>query len=123
MQIWLTLLVNCQTFAGLGIGVDNRLGAVIGALVAAAHDTQLAVLGPCLPAGDRRVNKADLLGICHGVQLAGDFGGYGGVIHEDRACRQACERPVIAQTDRAQVVVIADAGHYEISALRGLARS
>src|SRR5262249_23278853 len=57
-----------------------------------------------------------------GVELAGDLGGRGSVIDEDRAFGNAVEGAVRPQRDLAQVVVVADAGHDEVLALGGGAR-
>ena len=43
------------------------------------------------------------------------------MVDKDRARSHARESAVIAQADRAQVVVISDAGHHEIRALGGFA--
>jgi hypothetical protein len=48
-----------QQDAGPGIGIDHRLGAVEGGLLAADHHRQLALLGAGLSAGDRRVEEID----------------------------------------------------------------
>ena len=91
MQIWLTILASWpepwspSKHAGAGIGVDHRLGAVEGGLLAADHHRQLAVLGARLPAGDRRIEKIDagLLGLLG--DLAGDLGRGRRMVDQHRA--------------------------------------
>ena len=102
----------------IGTG-DDRLGALIGVLVAAAHDRQHAVLRAGLAAGDGTVDEfeAGLLG--GRIQLARDVGGSGGVVDEGRALLHAGKGAVGADRDRAQIVVVADAAHHEILALGG----
>ncbi len=51
-------------------------------------------------------------GFC--VELTRHFGGGRGVVNEDRAGFHPCEGAVVADGDRAEVVVISDAGHDEV---------
>ena len=51
-----------------------------------------------------------------------DRGADGGVVHEHRALRHARERAVRAGADRAQVVVVADAGQHDLRPFRGRRR-
>ena len=88
----------------------------------AAHDDELAVLGPRLTAGDRRVDPADAGFARHIGQLPRNKRGNGGVIDEDGPLGHARQRPILAQHDRPQIVVIADTGHDEFRALGRLAR-
>ena len=53
------------------------------------------------------------------VQFARDVGRGGGVVDEDRAALHAGEGAVGPERDRAQIVVVADAGEDEIAALGG----
>ena len=106
--------------ADAGIGGDDWFGAVVIRLRAAAHDRKHAVFRPGLTAGDGGVDKADAAVAGHARKLAGDGGGDGGVIGKDGAGRHAREGAVIAKADRAEVVIIADAGHDERGPLCGL---
>ncbi|MPL79213.1 hypothetical protein SDC9_25088 [bioreactor metagenome] len=108
--------------AGLGIGRNHRLGRGIIRLGAAAHHRQHAVLGPRLPARDRRVDKAKAHLSGQRRQFARDLGRHRGVVDEDRVRPHAGESALVAETDGAQVVVIADAGHDEIGARGGRGR-
>ena len=56
------------------------------------------------------------------MKFPGNDRGSGGVVDQDRALLQARERPVVPVGDRAHVVVVADAHHDEIGALRGFLR-
>ncbi len=106
----------------LAIGLHDRLGAGEILLVAAAHDGEHAVLGAGLAARDGRVDEADALFPADAMQLARNLGGGGGVVDEDGALPHAGEGAGVAQHDRAQIVVIADAGHDELGALGRLGR-
>jgi hypothetical protein len=108
--------------AGAGIGIDHRLGAVVSGLLAADHDRQLALLGPGLSAGDRRIEEVDagLFGLFG--DLAGELGRGGRMVDQHRAlpyARQHARRPV---EHAAHVVVVADADKDEIRTLRRLGR-
>jgi hypothetical protein len=87
----------------------------------AAHDDELAVLGPCLTSGNRRVDPADTRRTGDFGQLTRDNCRNRGVIDEDAALGHARQRAILAQHHRAQIVIIADAGHDELRARRGLA--
>jgi hypothetical protein len=108
--------------ADAGIGGHDWFGPGIVLFRAAAHDGELAVLGPGLSAGHRRVDEMKVERLRFGGKLAGDMGGDGGVIDEDRALGHAREGPVRASADLGEVVVVADAGHDEVGPRRGLAR-
>ena len=104
----------------IGAG-DDRLGALVGILVAAAHHGEHAVLGAGLSPGHRRIDEFEA-GLFGGrIELAGDVGGGRGVIDKGRALLHARERAVGAECHAPQIVVVADAAHHEILALsRGL---
>ncbi len=102
----------------IGAGND-RLGGGIGVLVAAAHDSEHAVLGAGLAAGDGAVDEFEAGFLRGGVELAGDVGRRRGMVDEGRALLYAGKGAVGADRDRAQIVVIADAAHHEILALGG----
>ena len=105
------------------IGGDHRLGAAIGRLATAAHHGKDAVLGAGLTARHRGVDEMEAgSGRCL-VEFTRDFGGGGGVVDEDRALFHPGEGAAVAKGDRAQVVVVADAGHHEILTLGGGLRS
>ena len=99
--------------------VDDRLGAAVIGFVAAHHHGQHAILGSSLPAGDRRVEEAHTAFLGCGIDFAGDNGGIGGVVDENRAFRHAGERAVLAIDDRTQIVVGANAGEDHLRALGG----
>ena len=83
--------MGAHQHAGPGIGIDHRLGAVEGGLLAADHHRQLAVLGAGLAAGDRRVEEIDarLLGLLG--DLAGELGRGRRVVDQHRALAHARE--------------------------------
>jgi 3-hydroxyisobutyrate dehydrogenase len=78
--------------------------------------------GASLTAGHRRVDEGEpaLLGL--GVELARNLGRGGGVVDEDRALAHAGEGAVGPERHFAQVVVVADAAHDEVLAVRGFLR-
>ena len=71
--------------AELGIDVHHWLSPVIVALISTTHDGKLAILGPGLTAGHRRVDKCDAFGLCCRIKLAGDGGGNSRMIHKSAA--------------------------------------
>ncbi len=102
-----------------GVTIDHRAGALEGRLVAADHDRQHAALGAALTARYRRIEEADAVP-CPGLRdLAGDAGGGGGVIDQDGALGQTGERPMGAEHDASEVVVIADADEGNLGAFGG----
>jgi hypothetical protein len=100
----------------LGVGVGHRLGPVERALLAAAHNRELAALGARLAARHRRIDEVDADLLCRRMQLAGDVGRSRGVVEQDRALRHAGEGAVVAQHHRAQMAVVADAAEYDLLA-------
>ena len=108
-----------EPLAHPGIGRDDRLGAGVGFLAAAAHHRQNTVFRAGLPAGYRGIDEPEAaLGRLR-IELARDFGRSGSVIDEGRAFLHAGEGAVGAKRDRTQVVVVADAGHDKILAFGG----
>ena len=101
----------------LGVGHGDRVGLVERPLLAAAHHGELAVLGARLAARHRRVDEVDAVLLALRMELARDVGRGGGVVVEDRALAHAGEGAVVAQHDRAQVVVVADAAEHDLLAL------
>ena len=99
--------------AQLGVGRHHRLRPVVGVPGAAAHDRQLAVLGPGLAAGDRRVDEVESRIRRLRLKLPGHPGRDGGVVDEERARLHSREGAVVAKADAAQIVVVSDAGHDE----------
>ena len=108
--------------AELGIGFHHRQGGVEGVLITAAHDRKLPVLGPRLTTRNRRIDEIQARVLGGGIHLFGDLGRYGGVIDKDRALGHAAKGPVVAHTNAAQVIVIADASHHDFCSLGGFAR-
>jgi hypothetical protein len=107
---------------GARVAVDHRLRLLEMRRFAAAHDGQHAVFRPRLPAGDRRIDEADTLLRGQGRDLAGDVGRGRGVVDQHRALGHAGQGAVIAEDDRAEVLVVADAGENQLRALDRLAR-
>ena len=110
---------RAEPLAHPGIGRDHGLGAGIGVFAAAAHHRQHAVFRAGLAAGHRGIDEFEAGLGRFGVEFARDLGRRGGVIDEGRALLHAGEGAIGAKRDRAQVVVVADAGHHEILALGG----
>ena len=81
-----------------------------------------AVLGPGLSARDRRVDEVRGLLPAGPEQLARDIGRRRGVVDEDGRLDEPGQDAVGPVGDRAQVVVIADAGQDDLGTGRGLAR-
>ena len=69
----------------------------------------------CLAARNRRVDEAEAEFCGFRVQLARYVGGGGRVIDEDRARLHAREGAARSQRDRAQIIVVSDAGENEIT--------
>ena len=108
--------------AELCVGVHHGFGRVIGGLIAAAHDRELAVFRPRLSARNRCVHKTQPAVARLAIKLFGHLGRNRRVIDKDGALLHPREGPVGAEADAAQVVVIAHAGHHEIRAAGGVAR-
>jgi hypothetical protein len=123
---WLTILVSCPApgradqRAHLGVDVEHRERPVVVGLLAAAHDAQLAIDRARLAARDRRIDEADAESFCFFEQFSGQHRGGGGVIHQDRALFQSCQRAAVAVGNRAHVVVVSDAHQDEVLVLSGL---
>jgi hypothetical protein len=108
--------------AGLGEALDDGSGLVEGGLIAADHDSQLAVLGAGLAARDWGVEEGEAGFGRGGTQGASDAGRGRRVVDEDGASLHSKERAVGADGDFAQIVVVADAGEYDVLASSGIAR-
>jgi hypothetical protein len=92
----------------LGHGHCHRLNDIERRLIAAAHHRQCAVDGAGLTAGDRRVDEVQAACKRSRMQLTRDGCRRRGVIDEDRLTAHPDKRAVIAERNRAQVVVVAD---------------
>ncbi len=101
-----------------GIGGDDRLRRREGGLVAADHHGELARLRPGLPARDRRIEEMRAAFERRRVKLPRDGGRGRGVVDEDRARLQGMERAAQPGRDRAQIIIVADAGEDEVRAVR-----
>ncbi len=114
---------GAKQLAHPGVRRDHGLSLFVGGLSAAAHHGQHAVFCASLAAGDRCIDELKAaLGRLR-VELPGNLGRSGGVIDKNGAGLHARERAVGTDRDRAQVVIVADAGHHEILAFRrGLRR-
>jgi hypothetical protein len=84
-------------------------------------DRQRAVDCTEVAAGDRRIDELQPALDRGRTELAGDVRGRGRVVDEDRAAPHAGERAIGAEHDRAQVVVVADAGEDDVRAGGGFA--
>jgi hypothetical protein len=128
MAIWLIIFVSWPAPAEphqadhAGVGVDDGPRLVEGGLIAADHDGQHAVLGAGLAAGHRRVEEGEARLARSFVQLARDLGRGGGVVDEDGTLLHRGEGAVGTGGDRAQIIVIADAGEDEVLAFGSLGR-
>ena len=90
-------------------------------LLAPAHHGQHSILRSSLSTGHRCIDEVQMVGGCGRGELACDGCRCSGVVHEDRVGGHASESTIGTQGHTAQVVVIADAGENNRSALRGFA--
>ena len=98
---------------GLRVTHENRLDPRQRRRVAPGHDAELAVLGPRLASGDRRIDETGPLPRGQLRHLAGHTGRSGGVIDDDGA---GAQRRQGRGDDRPHIVVIADAQDEELRA-------
>ena len=75
------------------------------------------LIAPRLPPETGASTKRDARARRRRGELARDRRRGGGVVDEDRAALHAGEGAVVAERDRAQVVVVADAGEHDLGAL------
>ena len=130
MQIWLTILVSCPAPRAAhpadrpAIGRHHRLRPRRRRPASPPHMIESTPFSaPGLAARDRRVDEAARPCRQPPPQLArSTLRRDRGVVDEDRARADPGEGAVVAEADRAQIVVVADAGHHEGRALRRLAR-
>ena len=92
----------------------HRLGRGKGGLVATAHDGELPVLRPGLPARDRGIHKRYALLLDGGVQLPRQLGRGGGVVNQNTARLHARQSTIRPQHHAAHVVIVADAHEDDI---------
>ena len=106
----------------LRVAVEHRAGAVEVLLFAAAHDGELAVLRADLAAGDGGVEKTNGTLRAGCGQFAGEFGGGGGVVDQDRTRGHRLQRAVRAMDDVPHIGIVTYAHHDEVGASGGLRR-
>ena len=106
----------------LRIGLQDRPRALEHPGITADHDGQLAVLGACLAAGQRRIEEPDLPLSGGGVQVARQRRGRRGVINEDRSGRHRLQNAVVAERYLPHVVVVADATEHDIGTIGRIGR-
>ena len=100
-----------------GIALEDRFGRGHRLRRAAAHDRQRALFGTRLPAGHGRVEHQQIARCSLVREAAGDGGGDGGVVGEQRAGAHRGKGAIGAQRHLLQVRVVADAGEHRIGAL------
>src|SRR5690606_23870507 len=91
--------------------------------VAATHNGELAILSPCLTAGDGCINKAHPFVSSDLEQFSCNLRGSSGVVDEDVAFGHAGKRTVFAQYNTAQVIIVPDAAEHDLCAFSCSARS
>jgi hypothetical protein len=102
-------------------GISHRCHLVEYLLIAAAHHGELAVDRTGLTARYRGIHEVQAALAAFGIQLARHLGRGRGVIDKDGARLHAGKGAVVAQHNRAQVVVVAHAAKDHACALDGFA--
>ena len=100
--------------------IEHGNRALVGRIITATHDRQLAVFGTLLAAGHRRIDKIGLAIPAGGIQLPSHGGAGGGVIYQQGAIAESFEHAARAQSDLAQVIVIAHANKHHGGTCSGL---
>src|SRR6185369_7770871 len=89
-------------------------GALERLRIASDHHSELTILGAGLSSGDRGVETAKATRPCCSVEFTRDDGRGSRIVDEDRAFLHAFKRARGADCDGPQIVIVTDAGEYEV---------